>query len=82
MRRKKLHVYDLILKFDLGIIKEARVCNKDNIRGTLFTFDKFTDEMVDFCLKWQNTQIVTVQSQYAPEQVSRGLIIFDKCLVK
>ena len=84
MKKKKLYFHELIIKFvNLGIIKEARVRDcATGIRGTMYTFDKLPDEVVAYCLQWQNVKLVRVQSQYAPELVSRGIIIYDKCIKK
>lgn len=83
-KKKKLYFHELIIKFvDLGIIKEARVRNRaTGIRGTMYTFDKLSDEVIAYCLQWQNVEIVQVQSLYAPELISRGIIIYDKCIRK
>ena len=80
-KKKKLYFHELIIKFvDLGIIKEARVKRATGIRGTMYTFDKLSDEVIAYCLQWQNVEIVQVQSLYAPELISRGIIIYDKCI--
>ena len=84
MKKKKLYFHELIIKFvDLGIIKEARVRDgATGIRGTMYTFDKLPEEVIAYCLQWKNVELVRVQSQYAPELVSRGIIIYDKCIRK
>ena len=84
MKKRKLYFHELIIKFvSLGIIKEARVYDcATGIRGTLYVFDKLTDEVLAYCLQWQNVKLVRVQSQYAPELVTRGIIIYDKCINK
>ena len=56
------------------------VHRKDGIKGELFKFRKLSDEDIAFIKQWKNTDIVTVQYQYAPEIKSYGVVIFEKCI--
>ena len=83
MKRIKMtysDLYNVFWKNGHSLYAESRVTDKKGNKGTLLKIDGFTPAMKTFCGWWKNTTIVKIKSQYAPEQVKEGLIIWDKCI--
>lgn len=80
-KRVKMHFTELPDWYD-----DYRVYKVDNttgkkVHGTLFKLcDKLSDNDRKLIESYRNTEIVTFVSEYAPELVKTGVVIFDKCI--
>lgn len=81
-RKKKLYEYDLI-GWDYICSKPITYTDKNKnikVKGILFYFKVLNQKEIDYILNYKNTEILTVEKQYAPEIKYKGVAIYQKCI--
>lgn len=81
-RKKKLSEIDLI-DWDYVCSRPITYTDKNKnikISGILFYFKVLNQKEIDYILHYKNTEILTVQRQYAPEIKYKGVAIYQKCI--
>lgn len=81
-RRKKLSESDLI-GWDYVCSRPITYTDKNKnikIKGILFYFKVLNQKEIDYILNYKNTEILTVERQYATEIKYKGVAIYEKCI--
>lgn len=81
-RKKKLSEIDLI-GWDYICSKPITYTNKNKnikVKGILFYFRVLNQKEIYYILNYKNTEILTVERQYAPEIKYKGVAIYEKCI--
>lgn len=80
-KRVKMYFTELPDFYDSYRVYKVDKTTGKKVHGTLYKLcNNLSDDERKMIESYRNTQIVTIVPQYAPEQMHKGVVIFDKCI--